>query len=80
MSRNHVPCRECGTEHRNPRSSSLCCSCGEKAADANRVAEAQARDRALAEVEDRRREFENAETVHELKEWIREHLAKEMEL
>ncbi len=28
MARNHINCRECGTIHQNPESSSLCVPCG----------------------------------------------------
>jgi hypothetical protein len=28
MSRTHIPCRECGVTHINPKSSSLCVECG----------------------------------------------------
>ena len=28
--RNHMPCRVCGGNHKNPASSSICPSCGEK--------------------------------------------------
>ena len=36
--RNHVACRECGNEHTNPASSSLCEECGPACAMRNRVA------------------------------------------
>ena len=28
MNRTHIPCRECGVTHINPKSSSLCVECG----------------------------------------------------
>lgn len=37
--RTFIPCRICGSEHRNPMSSSLCEMCGPKVAEANRLHE-----------------------------------------
>lgn len=37
--RTFIPCRRCGNEHKNPRSSSLCETCGPKVAKANRLRE-----------------------------------------
>jgi ribosomal protein L37E len=34
--RRHVPCRECGKQHTNPASSSICNECGPAYALANR--------------------------------------------
>lgn len=43
MSRDWLPCRECGLEHRNPRSSSICPDCGEKESTLRKEAERQER-------------------------------------
>lgn len=72
--RNHVPCRRCGAAHTNKRSSSLCPDCGEIEASANAVARARAEDAAIAAEETKLRELDDAETVHELREWIKEYM------
>lgn len=38
MRRHWTPCRKCGAIHQNPRSSSLCQSCGEAEGRANEAA------------------------------------------
>ncbi|WP_395175481.1 hypothetical protein [Roseibium alexandrii] len=42
MRRHWTPCRECGAEHKNPRSSSLCPSCGRAQSLARQQEAAQA--------------------------------------
>jgi ribosomal protein L37E len=69
--RTYLPCRECGDIHYNPMSSSICQTCGavesaQKATDNY--------DRETTASEDKHQSFEDAETVHELKEWIREYM------
>jgi uncharacterized Zn finger protein (UPF0148 family) len=64
-------CHECGFTHSNPRSSTLCPPCG-----AIRSAESAAekeRDERLQE-ENKQDSFEDAQTVEELKDWIREYM------
>ena len=69
-SRTFVPCRECGKEHRNPRSSSLCPSCGVAAASAHRVERARREDQEREARVRRRDEFYAINSVHEMKEWM----------
>jgi ribosomal protein L37E len=69
--RTYFPCRVCGDAHRNPRSSSICAPCG-AAESAQKATEAY--DRETTEAEDKDQSFEDIETVHEMKEWIREYL------
>tara|TARA_B110000503_G_scaffold123714_1_gene189550 strand:- start:323 stop:622 length:300 start_codon:yes stop_codon:yes gene_type:complete len=69
--RTHKPCRECGEQHTNPMSSSICPTCG--AVESERKA-TEAYDRETTEAEDKDQSFEDAETVHELKEWIRQYM------
>jgi ribosomal protein L37E len=39
MNRTHIPCRECGVTHINPKSSSLCVECGIAAGKLREVTE-----------------------------------------
>jgi hypothetical protein len=70
-SRTYLPCRECGDTHRNPYSASICAPCG--AASAERKA-TEAYDRETTFTEDKHQSFEDIETVHEMKEWIKEYM------
>jgi ribosomal protein L37E len=67
----NTPCRECGKTHHNLQSTSICASCG--AASAERKA-TEAYDRETTASENKHQSFEDIETVHEMKEWIRDYL------
>tara|TARA_R110002110_G_scaffold335537_3_gene546203 strand:- start:2656 stop:2880 length:225 start_codon:yes stop_codon:yes gene_type:complete len=69
--RTHIPCRVCGNHHHNLRSSSICTACG--AAEAAENAAEKERDERLQE-ENKQDSFEDAQTVEELKDWIREYM------
>jgi len=76
--RHWVPCRVCGVTHTNPRSSSICPVCGTEEAAKNKtegeMEMLRAENEAYEYARIRERSFENADTVHELKEWIREYM------
>ena len=69
--RMHLPCRVCGNHHHNLRSSSICTACG--AAEAAENAAEKERDE-REEVSNKYDSFQDATTVEELKEWIREYM------
>lgn len=67
--RSHVPCRECGTVHQNPRSSSICPDCGQKLSQQRKAQKEQ--ERLSNPVQD---ELDLCLTVEDLKAFISEHL------
>ena len=69
--RSHMPCRVCGNHHTNPRSSSICTTCG--AAEAAENAAEKERDE-REEVFNKHDSLKDAETLEELKDWIREYM------
>ena len=69
--RTHMPCRNCGNHHSNPMSSSICTPCG-AAESADNAAEKEKDERTYTA---RKYDgFEEAQTVEELKDWIREYM------
>jgi uncharacterized Zn finger protein (UPF0148 family) len=64
-------CRVCGFTHHNLRSSSICTICGKRQAAENA---AEKEKDAMEEVANKYDSFEDATTVEELKEWIREYM------
>jgi ribosomal protein L37E len=69
--RTHIPCRVCGNHHHNLRSSSICPTCG--AAEAAENAAEKERDE-RENASNKYNSFEEAQTVEELKDWIREYM------
>jgi ribosomal protein L37E len=67
----HIPCRVCGNAHHNLRSSSICTTCGASEAAENAAEKEKDERTYTARKCD---SFEDAETVEELKEWIREYM------
>jgi ribosomal protein L37E len=67
----NTPCRECGKTHHNLQSTSICASCG--AEESERKA-TEKRERETTFTEDKYESFEDIETVHEMKEWIKEYM------
>jgi ribosomal protein L37E len=70
-SRTYLPCRVCGDSHQNQQSSSICAPCGAEEAANNA---AKRRDDERVQVANKYDSFEDIETVHEMKEWIREYI------
>lgn len=66
MARSYQPCRECGADHHNPRSSSICPDCGEAASQARQ--EQEELEPSLYEL------LDQCQTVDDLKEFILTHL------
>jgi uncharacterized Zn finger protein (UPF0148 family) len=64
-------CRVCGYTHGNPMSSSICPPCGRRQAAENAAEKEE--DERLQE-ENKQDSFEDAQTVEELKDWIREYM------
>ena len=62
--RTYRPCRVCGAEHDNPMSSSICPTCG--------YAEATKTNRMAERPKDKMELLDEAETVEELRDWIKE--------
>jgi ribosomal protein L37E len=71
INRTYTACRECGDTHQNSRSSSICPTCGFKESQAN---EWNHHNQQEEEAEKKETSFEDIETIHEMKEWIREYL------
>ena len=69
--RTHTPCRVCGNHHSNPRSSTICPPCG-AVEGAENAAEKERYER--LQEENKQDSFEDAQTVEELKDWIREYM------
>jgi ribosomal protein L37E len=67
----HIPCRVCGNAHQNLRSSSICTTCG--ASEAAENAADKERDE-REEVFHKHDSLKDAETLEEMKEWIREYM------
>ena len=67
----HVTCRVCGLAHHNLRSSSICTTCGASEAAENA---AQKHSEGITYTQTKHEAFEDATTVEELKEWIREYM------
>jgi ribosomal protein L37E len=74
--RTHVPCRVCGVAHSNPMSGSICPHCGPIEAAAHKQHRRDIR-RTRRNVEkaaeaSKLYKLNEAETVHDLREWIKE--------
>jgi transposase len=65
-------CRVCGLTHSNPRSSTICRHCG-AVQGAENAAEKERYER-LQEVFNKHDSLKDAETLEELKDWIREYM------
>jgi hypothetical protein len=76
--RMYQPCRVCKEQHTNPRSSSICPDCGAAEAFTKSYEAAAAlheEECAAQDADERKRtELDNAETAHELREWIKEYM------
>ena len=68
--RAHRPCRVCGAEHTNPMSSSICPPCGYTES----VVAMNSRALELARVDAKEALLDDAASVEELKDWIKEFL------
>jgi ribosomal protein L37E len=69
--RTYTSCRNCGETHQNTRSSSLCTTCGRNISEQNAN---DKRERKTSFSEVKHDSFEDIETIHEMKEWIREYM------
>lgn len=77
-SRIYLPCRECGADHENPRSSSICNACGIiEAAQTYHRKGYEGRERKRTEaiaLDTKRAAFDNVATVQDMKRWIVEYM------